>query len=206
MKANSILLYILALVISTGVASADLAVVVDPDAFAAGTDISNAFAGVSLSAVGPGWDGTTSSNVLSIDPTNNFKASTGDLVFGHDGSLPPYWREEGLLQLRADFAVISTDVQIDFISDDSRDYGRLLAYDAGGTLVDSADTLQMTAPDQVKTLMVSGDIAYVIAGGIDGQSAVGLDNLQFNPVPVPGAVLLGILGLGVAGVKLRKFS
>ena len=25
-------------------------------------------------------------------------------------------------------------------------------------------------------------------------------------VPVPGAILLGILGLGVAGVKLRKFT
>jgi hypothetical protein len=25
-------------------------------------------------------------------------------------------------------------------------------------------------------------------------------------VPVPGAVLLGILGIGVAGIKLRKFA
>jgi len=206
MKANSILVCILALVITTGVASADLAVVVDPDAFTAGTDISNAFAGVSLSAVGPGWDGTTPSNVLSIDPTTNFNASTGSLVFGHYGDFPPYWREDGLLQLRADFAVNSTDVQIDFIGDNSSDYGQLFAYDAGGTLVDSAYTIQMTVPDQVETLMVSGDIAYVIAGGIDGQSAVGLDNLQFTPVPVPGAILLGILGLGAAGWKLRKFA
>ena len=27
-----------------------------------------------------------------------------------------------------------------------------------------------------------------------------------NPVPVPGAILLGILGLSVAGVKLRKYA
>jgi hypothetical protein len=27
-----------------------------------------------------------------------------------------------------------------------------------------------------------------------------------NPVPVPGAVLLGILGLSAAGIKLRKFA
>ena len=33
-------------------------------------------------------------------------------------------------------------------------------------------------------------------------AAVGLDNLSF--VPVPGALLLGMLGLSVAGVKLRK--
>ena len=29
-------------------------------------------------------------------------------------------------------------------------------------------------------------------------------NVDFTPVPVPGAVLLGMLGLSVAGVKLRK--
>jgi hypothetical protein len=27
---------------------------------------------------------------------------------------------------------------------------------------------------------------------------------DYNPVPVPGAVLLGMLGLSVVGVKLRK--
>jgi hypothetical protein len=27
-----------------------------------------------------------------------------------------------------------------------------------------------------------------------------------NPVPVPGAVLLGILGLSAVGIKLRKFA
>jgi hypothetical protein len=34
------------------------------------------------------------------------------------------------------------------------------------------------------------------------------DNLAvgLNPVPVPGAVLLGILGLGIAGMKLRRFA
>ena len=31
-----------------------------------------------------------------------------------------------------------------------------------------------------------------------------MDHLQYSPVPVPGAVLLGMLGLSVVGVKLRK--
>lgn len=31
-------------------------------------------------------------------------------------------------------------------------------------------------------------------------------HLNVSPVPVPGAVLLGLLGLGVAGIKLRKYA
>ena len=33
-----------------------------------------------------------------------------------------------------------------------------------------------------------------------------IDNVEVTVVPVPGAVLLGILGLSVAGIKLRKFA
>jgi len=40
--------------------------------------------------------------------------------------------------------------------------------------------------------------------GMDTNYIDEIQALQFNPVPVPGAVLLGMLGLSVAGVKLRK--
>ncbi len=33
---------------------------------------------------------------------------------------------------------------------------------------------------------------------------IAIDNLEVTPVPVPGAVLLGMLGLGAAGMKLRR--
>ena len=33
-----------------------------------------------------------------------------------------------------------------------------------------------------------------------------LDNLEYTVVPVPGAVLLGMLGLSVAGLKLRRYA
>ena len=41
-----------------------------------------------------------------------------------------------------------------------------------------------------------------VSFGEDSQGYI--DNFQVNVVPVPGAVLLGMLGLSVAGVKLRK--
>lgn len=187
-------------------ASADL---VDPDAFAVGTDISNAFAGVSLSALGSGWGGVTGPEVYAINsaaqPLEPFSASTGSLVFGHSGFYPHLWMDPGTIQLRADFALGATDVQLDFIGNNHSDFGQLLAYDAGGTLVDSAYTGQLTL-SAVETLTVSGDISYVIGGGINTASSLGMDNLQFTPVPVPGAVLLGMLGLSVASLKLRKFA
>jgi len=42
-------------------------------------------------------------------------------------------------------------------------------------------------------------------GGI-GNEFFGEFYVGTQPIPVPGAVLLGILGLGAAGLKLRKFS
>lgn len=35
---------------------------------------------------------------------------------------------------------------------------------------------------------------------------IAIDNLQVTQVPIPGAVLLGLLGMTAAGVKLRKFA
>lgn len=47
-------------------------------------------------------------------------------------------------------------------------------------------------------------IAYVVFSISDNVFTV--DDFTFNPVPVPAAVLLGMLGLSVAGMKLRKSS
>ncbi len=58
------------------------------------------------------------------------------------------------------------------------------------------------------TIPVSG--SYTLECGIYNaydsgwDSYVGVDNVHV--IPAPGAVLLGILGLGAAGVKLRKFT
>ena len=51
----------------------------------------------------------------------------------------------------------------------------------------------------------AANIAYVIFSN-DHYDICTVDDFTFNPVPVPAAVLLGVLGLGVAGWKLRKFE
>jgi len=48
------------------------------------------------------------------------------------------------------------------------------------------------------------DVSITLVGGFSPGPYTYLVSL--TPVPVPGAVLLGILGLGVAGLKLRKFA
>jgi len=47
--------------------------------------------------------------------------------------------------------------------------------------------------------------AYVIFS-IKDYTIFTVDDFTFVPVPVPAAVLLGMLGLSVAGMKLRRFT
>jgi hypothetical protein len=41
---------------------------------------------------------------------------------------------------------------------------------------------------------------------VESDWGVEIETSTLTVVPVPGAILLGILGLSVAGVKLRKFA
>ena len=41
---------------------------------------------------------------------------------------------------------------------------------------------------------------------LEYQGIHGSDNFRISVVPVPAAVILGILGLGIAGIKLRKYA
>lgn len=69
-----------------------------------------------------------------------------------------------------------------------------------------ADMLSQISIDESK---ISGIrmYAYTYASASGPYTAqLWLDNVQHNLAPVPGAFLLGMLGLSVAGVKLRKHS
>jgi hypothetical protein len=66
-------------------------------------------------------------------------------------------------------------------------------------------------PGLQKVNLVEGEATFIFTGDLDGYSIVpkvgfGLGTGPDSFVPLPGAVLLGILGLGIVGIRLRKYA
>jgi hypothetical protein len=207
MKKKLITLCVMLSVILLSTSAANAIETLDPDDVAAG-DISNAWWGVTLSAVGGSWG--AGSAVHGVAPTHFTKG--GDRVFGHTGSNQDLWWGKDELHFRADFtSCLATDVWLDFIGDDrfgNGDIGELYAYDASDNVVDSAFTSNLTY-DKLQTLHVShaAGIAYIIAFGNDDgytMDTIGLDNMEWEAIPAPGAILLGSLGVGLVGWLRRR--
>ncbi len=183
----------------------------DADSFTAGTNISNVFEGITLSAVGGGFDSGTDIFAINpnIQPLEPFTTSTGSLSFGTDSiSFPHLFREPDFLQMRIDFSTEATSVSLDFISNDAADTGLLRAFDASNNLLDT-DTTVSLSNSQFATMTVNGGgqtIAYILAGGDSAFSSGGLDNLKWQTstqIPTP-ALLPGLMGMGMAAIRKRR--
>ena len=196
------------------------AVLIDPDAFANGTDITNAFPGITLTTVDLG------ANTFSVLSLSSGLASTGTQVFGRNNTGPNSvtWGDGIWEYLRIDIAAGATSATLDFIADDASDANAVLAaYDGGGNLLTSAasvgifstgQTVSLTVSDpNIATVLALGDplgslatIASVTSGG-GGRDAWQLDNLNVRPIPEPSTYLLfgiGILAVFGAGYRQRK--
>ena len=86
----------------------------------------------------------------------------------------------------------------------TNDYAQFLVYEGkgemvtvvpgGGNYIDTAHWYVATEADTLRDTTTSDFTDFLV------------QMESINPVPVPAAVLLGILGLGVAGLKLRKYA
>lgn len=181
-------------------------IVVDPDLFPLGTDLTSAFPGLSLTAVGSGWGGNNG-RIYGVDPTSQnepFTPATGRLVFGtSDPSFPHLFMDAAYVQMRVDFSAPTSYVAIHFIGNDSSDIGMLSAYDSGGGLLASITTASLGLNEVQKLSVSNPGIAYAIFGGDSSSSSIGLDMMLYEGVPEPSSVALALTGL-IAGLSLRR--
>jgi len=192
----------LALVLSTSIAHAIL-ITVDPDDFTDGTDISNAFPGITLSAIDGGSNVITTSSVFS---QTSSLASTGTQVFGHDGVFTQTWANGLVGDLRIDFIQATDFVSIDIISNNGFDPGFLQAFDSTGILLDSFTTqgdLGSGVSETATISLASADISYVIASGLSGND-VALDNMTYNSATVSEPTALVLLSFGLLGIGITR--
>lgn len=175
--------------------------IVDPDAFAAGTELTNAFPGVTLTTRDDLAPGNNSRDVTS---ETNVLATTGSRVFAHDSGNTAWGN--GIFEfLRADFAGGASQVSLDFFANDSGGdtNAQLLAFDSSDTLVDSAFAAFVSLNSPVTLTVSDPNIAYIAAywDEIDRDQNGGLDNLRFEAVSaVPESGTMTLLGLGLLGL------
>jgi len=169
----------------TGVVQA-VTTVIDFESFPGGSPTSYTVSGVTFTGTAGAalWTGTT--------PDGSQGLVAGD---------PPYD------ELRADIAAGALSVAVD-IGDYDQDSDRLFLeiFDSGNTSVGYTDQVIASNFVGMKTLSLSAsNIAYAIFGARDAVSgsSVYSDNFTYTPIPAPGAVVLGSLGVGLVG-WLRK--
>lgn len=196
---------------------------VDPDSFSEGDNLSMAVPGLTFSAIGGGYH--ASGNVFAVNPQNpiysfygNFSASTGVLVFGHDGysdfagrhdEIGHLWNSDYIpVSLRVDFLHPTDFFSIDFIADDFSDFGGLQAFNSSGTLLATYTTgnLSRNAFEAMSITRPQADISYVIATGVFGNSG-GLDHILYDTiVPEPGVIILFLCGFLPMAFAVRKHN
>lgn len=143
-----------------------------------------------LNIINPGPDGPASLG-------DHFFPVSGDNVFGDTPPSP-----EGILMISfstpiSALGVWFLDVEGDYDATGIEIGGTLYAFDSDqGNQSQSFLGIISTAPFTTANIHMSSDL---------GGNGVGIDDVMYA-VPVPGAVVLGMLGLGAVGIKLRKFA
>lgn len=181
------------------------ALIIDADGFDDGTDISNSFAGVTLS--------TNGNSVIALDSSS---ASTGTSVFGRSGllfnssqfTLDPEvgLRTAAQIPLTATFDEATGAVSIDVIGQSGRGpTGTLAAFDGSGNELGRATSAALAA-GEVETISVSDPDGQIFSVSFGSTDAFGLtaDNLRTGVDAIPEPASLALLSLGGLAVLRRR--
>ncbi len=154
---------------------------VEPDDHPAGTVLNSIDLLATLTAVGGGVANDTVSSLAAS------YTSTGNLNFGST------WRtgiwNTGDAEMRVDFVNLASEVRLDYISDDSSDFGHMRAFNAAGSELFEYVTANL-GTGAVETMTITrpaADIAYILASGRNGQWGW-LDKLEYELPTINGGV------------------
>jgi hypothetical protein len=192
-------------IVDSGGQPLELWTMAEPDDFNDAASLNQAFAGLSLRAVGGGTTGDTVYSRVTA------QASTWGRVFANHntslGAVRTTWNDTSR-RLRIDFDDPATAVRLDAIGNGGEDYGSLEIYDSQATLLARYTTEQL-GDGTVETMHLGrpqGDIAYAVAGAHYG-SEIHLDHLRVGAnaettTDAAGAFWLDELEVGSYHVQL----
>lgn len=172
-------------------------IIIDADAFPAGTVLTNSFPGVTLRTLDEAAPGVNPRDVTSGNASN---ATTGSRAFAHDGTNTS-WGNGSFEFFRADFLNGARSVSLDFYSDDAPpsagDFrAELLAFDLSDILLDAASAEFVPLGSPVRLTVTAPNIAYIAAYWDESQrtSRGGLDRLEYLEA-IPEPMTLAMFGL-----------
>ncbi len=183
----------------------------DPDAYSHGTNISQRFDSLTLTAVSLAGVRIGNPSVFAYTPTGAAAAtSTGsnNFAFKSGPRLVDQWAEINGNALRIEFDTPVDWVNIDAIALAPGNYAFFEAFDAAGASLGRTTSTELVFSNTFDTLGLFnlGPISSALAGGL-GTDAVHLDNIVFGrgpkPLPGPNAGLLAVIG--VLGLSMVSF-
>ena len=183
------------------------AIVIDPDLFSPGTDVSTAIPGVTLRDYDETGGLSSPDRFGPVYALTSSFATTGTLVFGHSGNAfvdSDVWAAftpTHRASLWMDFDDPIRFFSIDAIADTAGDHGWLQYFGSSGELLGHVEQVIPTA-GEILNLSVSretADIYRVLVQGAD--TPIVFDN-AVAIIPEPSTALL--LGIGLAGLGMRR--
>ncbi len=134
---------------------------------------------------------------------------------GEDGAMPTYpvlrptgEPDYGIFQgdFYVQFTTPALNVQFDSGWWDYLGVGIIDVYDPANNLIASLTNTVDTSTGGVETITLSGmgPIGKIYFNSVADGAGADMDNLAFQPIPAPGAILLGSIGIGLVSWLRRR--